>query len=234
MMKKRLALAVVLLAIGVAQAEPRPADIVDLHSVDPTILVDMMYFGSVNFVGRRIDGYHADVCFLTNAAAEELRQAQSRLQAYGSKTGYNLSLQVRDCYRPKKAVAHFLAWVRRPDQLEMKPLFYPDLTKQEILDQGYVAPISGHSRASTVDLTIARKNSKGDFEPLAMGTRIDFFGEISHTDYPGISVEEKSNRRILKTVLGAKFKNFAGEWWHYTLVGEPYPKTYFDFDVEAP
>jgi D-alanyl-D-alanine dipeptidase len=234
MVKIRLVLAVVLLSISSAQAEPRPADIVDLHSVDPTILVNMMYFGTVNFVGRRIDGYHADLCLLTNSAAQELHLAQSHLQAYGAKTGQVLSLEVRDCYRPKKAVAHFLAWVRRPDQLEMKPLFYPNLTKQEIIDQGYVAPISGHSRASTVDLTIARKNSKGDFEPLAMGTRIDFFGEISHTDYPGITVEEKANRGILKTVLGSRFKNFAGEWWHYSLVGEPYPKTYFDFNVEAP
>ncbi len=231
-MKKRLALALVLLATGTAHAEPRPADVVDLQSVDPTILVDMMYFGTLNFVGRQIDGYHANLCLLTNAAAQELRQAQVRLQAYGSKTGQVLSFQVRDCYRPKKAVAHFLAWVRRPDQLEMKPLFYPTLTKQEIIDRGYVAPISGHSRASTIDLTITRKNSIGDFEPLAMGTRVDFFGEQSNTDYPGITAAEKANRGILKTILGSKFSNFAGEWWHYSLVGEPYPKTYFDFDVE--
>ena len=230
---KRPIFIVFLLAFGVARADPRPADIVDLRSVDPTIQAEMMYYGTLNFVGRRIDGYRANICLLTNAAAAELQRAQIRLRALGSKTGQTLSLQVRDCYRPRKAVSHFLAWVRRPDQLEMKALFYPDLTKREILDQGYIAPISGHSRASTVDLTIVRRNSNGVFAPLEMGTRVDFFGARSHTNDLGISPAEKANRSLLRSALGVKFKNFPGKWWHYSLVGEPYPKTYFDFDVES-
>ncbi len=110
----------------------------------------MMYFGSFNFVGRPIDGYRANLCLLTKMAARKLARAQKRLQAYGANRGLELSLLVQDCYRPRKAVAHFLDWVKRPDQLEMKGFFYPDLTKQQIIDQGYVAPISGPQHALAI------------------------------------------------------------------------------------
>jgi len=215
-----------------AFADARPADIVDVRGVEPSIAVDMMYFGVMNFVGRPIRGYRANVCLLTKAAATAIAGAQRRLRAIGLRRNQDLVLLVRDCYRPKKSVAHFLEWVARPDQLEMKEFFYPNLTKQQIVDDGYLAPVSGHSRASTVDLTIGRRGEDGKIVTVPMGTRVDFFGVEAHTDYPGITAEEKANRRLLKSVLGSEFRNFSGEWWHYALLKEPYPRTYFDFDVE--
>lgn len=221
-----------LLAIGFARAEPRPADIVDVRSIESTILVDLMYLSPMNFVGRPIVGYRANVCYLTRAAGEKLRLAQARLRAYGKRHGEELSLLMRDCYRPRKSVLYFVDWAKRPDETEMKELFYPDLTKTELIDQDYISPVSGHSRGSTFDLTIARKNAQGAFEAIPMGTRVDFLGPESWTDYPNIGVAEKANRRLLFDILGPEFRNFSHEWWHYALRGEPYPKTFFDFDVE--
>lgn len=213
-----------------ATADDRPADIVELSEIDPSIAIDMIYFSSENFVGRPIRGYRANVCLLTGVAAERLRQAQRRLREERPE----LTLLVRDCYRPRKAVAHFMEWARSPGGLEMKAIFYPDLTKRQIIEQGYVATHSGHSRASTIDLTIGRRTSEGGVASVPMGTRVDFFGEKSQTGYPGITAEERANRRLLMTVLGPEFRNYAKEWWHFTLRNEPYPNTSFDFDVEKP
>lgn len=221
-----------LLAFGSESADPRPADIVDVRSVDPTILVDLMYLSSMNFVGHPIVGYRSNVCYLTRAAGEKLRIAQTRLRAYGRRHGEELSLLMRDCYRPRKSVLFFVDWAKRPDEIEMKELYYPDLTKTELIDQDYISPVSGHSRASTFDLTIARKNSQGAFEAIPMGTRVDFMGPQSWTDYPNIGIVEKSNRRLLGDMLGPEFRNYPHEWWHYALRAEPYPKTFFDFDVD--
>lgn len=219
-----------LLAVGTSRADPLPAGVVELSEIDPSIAVDMIYFSPVNFVGRPIDGYRSNGCFLTTAAAESLRTAQRRLRSARPE----LTLLVRDCYRPRKAVRHFLEWARRPDELEMKEMFYPDLSKRQIIEQGFVAPVSAHSRASTVDLTIGRRDNSGSLESIPMGTRVDFFGERSRVDFPGISGEERANRRLLVDVLGPDFRSYSKEWWHFTLKNEPYPKTYFDFDVEKP
>ncbi len=217
---------------GLGRADPRPADIVDVRSIDPSVLVDLMYLSSMNFVGHPIVGYRANVCYLTRAAGEQLRLAQARLRAYGKRHGEELSLLLRDCYRPRKSVLYFVDWAKRPDETEMKALFYPDLTKTELIDQDYISQVSGHSRGSTFDLTIARRNAQGAFEAIPMGTRVDFLGPQSWTDYPGIGVAEHANRRLLFDILGPDFRNFSKEWWHYALKGEPYPKTFFDFDVE--
>jgi len=192
----------------------------------------MMYYSPSNFVGHRINGYKANVCFLTKAAAEGLKQGQSRLKTIGRARNETLSLLVRDCYRPKKAVQEFIDWSHNSDT-STKSKYYPDLSKLQLFTEGYIAPISGHSRASTTDLTIVRLSKTGEQEPLPMGTSVDFLGERSHTDDPGISTEEKKNRQLLKNVLSPEFKNYDKEWWHYTLINEPYPKTLFDFDVES-
>jgi D-alanyl-D-alanine dipeptidase len=219
--------------------ERRPPDIVDLHAIDPSIQVDLMYAGSVNFMGRPVDGYRANVCWLTKPAALGLLAAQLRLQARAQAPSHTwgtapLSLFVRDCYRPQRAVRQFVAWAADASDTRMKAEFYPDLAKPRLIADGYIAPVSGHSRASTVDLTIARQDATGAWVELPMGTRLDYFGERSHTDFAGIDDEAKASRQLLKEVLSPEFQNFPKEWWHYTLQAEPYPSTLFDFEITEP
>jgi D-alanyl-D-alanine dipeptidase len=216
-----------------AQVTTRPADIVDIKQVEPSIYVDMMYYANTNFVGQRVNGYKANVCMVTKAAAEGLKLAQARVKAAGRGSHQNLSLLVRDCYRPQKAVKQFVEWSTHTEQTEMKDIFYPELTKAKLIEDNYISPVSGHSRASSIDLTIVRINEKGELEPLPMGTTVDYFGERSHTAYAGIAPEEKRARQLLMDVMRPEFRNYAKEWWHYALNSEPYPKTFFDFDIEA-
>ncbi len=217
-----------------AFASERPFDIVDLKQVDSSIAVDMVYFSSGNFIGRPIRGYEANVCYLSQSAAIALKNAQTRLTKYAKDSNQNLTLLVRDCYRPKKAVADFVEWAKSPNETRMKPAFYPNLSKPELIEQNYISPVSGHSRASSVDLTIARINESGALESLPMGSEMDFFGEKSHTDFAGIGLIEKRNRLLLKGVLNPEFKNYGKEWWHYSLIADPYPTTFFDFNVVGP
>ena len=218
---------------AMAQVKQKPADIVDVKSVDPTILVDMMYATKTNFMGRVVDGYKANVCYLTRSAAEGLKKGQAKLQAIGKAKGLHYSLLIRDCYRPAKAVHNFVEWSRDDKDIEMKSVYYPDISKPDLIRLNYISPVSGHSRASSVDLTIAKLETDGEVVQLPMGTTVDFFGDKSHTAYPNIRQEERDNRELLKKILTPDFKNYANEWWHYALVTEPYPKTTFDFDVDA-
>jgi D-alanyl-D-alanine dipeptidase len=218
-----------------ANAARRPADIVDLRAIDPTIRVDLLYAGADNFVGARVDGYRSSTCYLTTAAARALADAQARLRRLAAARGASYSLLVRDCYRPQKAVAHFVRWSRDPSPDDAtRRRFHPDLTRAELIEQGYIAPASGHSRASTVDLTIVALAPDGAATPLPMGTEIDFFGERAHTAHPALTAEERRSRDLLLEVMTPAFDNFAKEWWHFTLRDEPYPATAFDFDVVDP
>lgn len=219
---------------AIAQETIRPKNIVNLMDIDPTIKVDMMYFGSHNFMGQQVRGYKGNICYLTEEAANGLKQAQERLQVINKKTNQHLTLMVRDCYRPHKAVQDFVRWAKDPNQTQMKSEFYPDLTKEKLIQENYISPISGHSRASSIDLTIAKETSPGRFEPIDMGTPVDFFGEKSHTDFAGITEQQKVNRQLLKDIMGPRFKNYSKEWWHYVLKIETYPKTTFDFDIVEP
>ena len=133
-----------------------------------------------------------------------------------------------DAYRPQKAVDHFVKWINDPDD-EGDKTFYPELQKSNLLVGGYIASKSGHTRGSTVDLTIIKKD--GSF--VDMGGTFDLFSEISHPNYQKLTKEQKKNRRILRTaMIKAGFKGISSEWWHYTLKDEPYKDTYFNFDVE--
>jgi D-alanyl-D-alanine dipeptidase len=210
----------------------RPSDIIDVRQIDPTILVEMMYFSNGNFVGKTINGYKSDTCYLTKIAAEGLKNAQARLKVLGAKNKQTYSLLVRDCYRPQKAVKHFVDWSNDAKDIALKSVFYPELEKTTLIKDGYISPTSGHSRGSTVDLTIVRMSEQGEWEPLNMGTPVDFFSEKSHTDSKAISASEAANRKILLDVMGVEFKNYSKEWWHYVLKTEVYPNTFFDFDVE--
>jgi D-alanyl-D-alanine dipeptidase len=231
-----------------ANAEPEaPADFVALRTVDPTILQEMRYFTPHNFVGRRIDGYRQPLCILTRPAAQALHKAQTKLLRQG------YSLKVYDCYRPQRAVNHFVRWARNLGDQAMKAEFYPDVDKTRLFEDGYIAEKSGHSRGSTMDLTLVKLPAKPTRpyipgEPLVacyapgserfpdnsvdMGTGFDCFDTLSHTLDPRVQGQQRANRLLLKSTLeGLGFVNLAEEWWHYTYKPEPYPDTYFDFPV---
>ena len=182
------------------------------------MVFDLRYATDYNFVGKKIDGYDRALCLLSNAASSALLAVENELEKQG------LHLKIFDCYRPQRAVNHFVRWAKDLDDTKMKSIFYPHVAKHNLFKDGYIAAKSGHSRGSTLDLTI---------DGLDMGSPFDFFDPISHTDATNITKEQHKNRMFLKQVMETHgFKNYAAEWWHYTLKDEPYQKSYFDFVID--
>lgn len=199
-----------------------PNGFVSIDKLDPSIQVEARYFGEDNFVGQRIDGYQAPKCVLSLQAAKALEKAQALAKEWG------LALKVFDCYRPQSAVNHFVRWAKDLGDTKMKKRYYPNVPKSELFSQGYIAEKSGHSRGSTVDLTLTQNGNE-----LEMGTIFDFFDPRSHTEAPETIKEAAQNRANLKRIMHeAGFKNYPQEWWHYTLIDEPHKDTYFQFPVE--
>jgi len=225
-----------------------PDEFTEIRTVAPDVLMDIRYHTPHNFVGTRVDGYKAPKCYLTRQAARALAGAQKELVASG------LSLKIYDCYRPQKAVNHFVRWAAALDDTATKAEFYPEVDKKNLFKDGYIAQKSGHSRGSTVDLTIVtipaapqekylpHKNLRACFLPrerrfrdngIDMGTGFDCFDVKSHTLNRTIETSPRLHRALLKTIMEKHgFVNYDKEWWHYTLKGEPFADTYFDFDVE--
>lgn len=224
-----------------------PEEFVALPTVAPTIIQEIRYLTPHNFVGEPIDGYDQPLCILTRPAARALQRAQSKLLRQG------YSLKVYDCYRPQRAVDHFVRWAKDLTDERMKPEFYPQVDKSRLFTDGYIAEKSGHSRGSTVDLTIVKLPAKptppyfpGEklvpcYAPqgerfrdnsVDMGTGYDCFDTLSHTDDPRIQGGQRANRQLLKSTLAdAGFTNLPEEWWHFTHKPELFPDTYFDFPV---
>lgn len=209
--------------VGISSAStPDEAPLVSLSSVDASIEQDVRYAGSNNFIGRRIRGYGSATIMISREAAEALAVAQAAARAEG------LSLLVFDAYRPQRAVDDFVEWASDIADKRMKAQFYPDVPKDELFERGYIAARSGHSRGSTVDLTLTR-----DGVPLDMGTPFDFFGARSHTEHPSVTGSALQNRFLLRRIMeDAGFENYTQEWWHYSLRDEPFPDTYFDIPIE--
>ncbi len=183
---------------------------------------DIRYYSSNNFTGNRINGYNAPIAYMTKESLDALTKAADDLRNQGYR------LLIWDTYRPQKAVTNFVKWINDPNDPGDKT-FYPALKKSDLLKGGYIASRSGHSRGSTIDLTIIKKD--GSF--VDMGGTFDLFSEISHPNYEKLTPEQKKNRQILRNaMIKAGFKGITSEWWHYTLKNEPYPDTYFDFNVE--
>ena len=203
----------------------QPADIVNVLSLTNKIEVSMAYASADNFTGTQVPGYQANSCYLQQQAARAL--AQVALQA--ERLGYQL--QVLDCYRPQRASNYFMRWVADASDQKTKAAYYPRLNKAD-LNQGYIAAHSGHSRASTVDLTLLRKNAAGQWQPIDMGGAYDLFDPISHLNSSAISTTQKANRLLLKDLMQQQgFVPYELEWWHFTLENEAYPHSYFDFVV---
>ncbi len=222
-----------------------PASFIDVAAIDQTIIMEIRYSTNHNFIGRPIAGYKVGKCFLTQQAA----QAILKVSAYVKQRGYVLKLY--DCYRPQMAVNDFINWVKQSAATKMKQAFYVEVPKSELFRLGYIAEKSGHSRGSTVDVTLVKQGTHRQSkmvemvdcrEPYArrypdssidMGTGYDCFSELSHTLNPKVSERARVNRLRLKATMEMfGFTNYAKEWWHYTLLAEPFPKRYFNFMVE--
>ena len=202
-----------------------PSGFVVLADQVPGIIQEIRYHSTFNFVGDRIDGYEEPVALLTKEAARALKTVCNELNVQGYR------LKVFDAYRPVCAVKHFVLWGIEDQDLRMKPFFYPDLEKEELFSQGYIAKESSHSRGSTVDATLVDMTTGKE---LDMGGPFDLFSETSHPDYRGISEEQYNNRMILQqAMIRGGFEPLDCEWWHFTLKEEPYPETYFEFPVSA-
>ena len=248
-------LAIMTIAMApVATAEPNPvmpAEFVALRDVDPSILQEMRYATSHNFTGAPVDGYLAPTCILTRPAADALARAQQDF----AEQGY--TLKVYDCYRPQRAVDEFVAWAADLADQQMKPEFYPRVDKSVLFADGYIAERSGHSRGSTLDVTLvplppvhtptylpgeplvdcaAPQAIRFADNSLDMGTGCDCFDTLANTADPRIDGDQAKNRLLLGEGLQRQgFTNYDKEWWHFTFTpagqGEPYPDTYFDFPV---
>ena len=201
------------------------SDFVLLTDAVPDVILEIRYFSTYNFVGDRIDGYEEPVALLTKEAAAALKAASDDFISRGYR------LKIYDAYRPQKAVSHFVRWAQDTDDTRMKAYFYPDLTKDVLFPQGYIAEHSGHSRGSTVDLTLVDMQTGKE---LDMGGVFDFFGEISHPDYTDVTEAQYANRMLLREgMLSHGFKPLPEEWWHFTLENAPFPDTYFTFPVNS-
>lgn len=222
-----IALASVLLcACTTAIPDERPPGFVDAAALAPGLVVEMRYAGAHNFVGRPIAGYEAPVCLLTERAAWALAEVQRALAAEGR------GLKVYDCYRPARAVADFAAWARDPHDQRTRAEFYPNIDKSRLFELGYIAERSGHSRGSTVDVTLVDRASSAE---LDMGTPFDLFDPRSWPSDASVSPQAQANRRALRDAMTAGgFRPLREEWWHFTLEAEPFPETYFDFPVSPP
>ena len=198
------------------------SDFAEISSVIDDAAYDIRYYSSNNFTGGKIDGYKAPRAYLTKQAVSALAKAADTLRSQGYR------LLIWDSYRPQKAVDNFVRWINDANNAGDKS-FYPDLEKSDLLKGDYIMAKSGHTRGSTVDLTIIKKD--GGF--VDMGGTFDLFSEVSHPDYQNLSDEQKHNRQILHdAMIKAGFKGLNSEWWHFTLKDEPYKDTYFNFDVE--
>ena len=196
----------------------------DITTLLPDIALDMRYAGPDNFVGTRVDGYSAPRCYLREQAAQALTKVERAVREQGFR------LRVFDCYRPARAVAHFMRWAEDIDDQRTRQRHYPNLEKQALLGE-YIARVSGHSRGSTVDLTLmdCRKHT---CVPLDMATDFDFFDARANTDTPGLSDEQRSNRQRLRMVMEQHgFRNYEKEWWHYSFSSDP-STALFDVPIE--
>jgi len=202
-----------------------PAGFVLLADFVPGIVQEIRYYSTYNFVGDRIDGYEEPCALLTVEAARALKSVSGEVNAQGYR------LKVFDAYRPACAVRHFVLWGIEDLDLRMKPYFYPDLEKQELFKQGYIASQSSHSRGSAVDLTLLDMSTGREVD---MGSPFDLFSERSHPDSRAVTEEQYANRMFLQSAMVRHgFRPIDCEWWHFSLDNEPYPDTYFEFPVSS-
>lgn len=248
-MKDRRAwtIAAILLICGIAVSSCRNAEkvipieldatnFIAVTDVVPDAILEIRYFSTYNFVGTRVEGYLEPIALMTKVAADSLHAVSDDLKQQGYR------LKIYDAYRPQMAVDHFVRWAEDLADMAMKPYFYPDVDKSVLFEQGYIDARSGHSRGSVVDLTLVDMATGKEVD---MGGVFDWFGLESHPDCGGdpetmeyrpndtLTATQFQNRMILRSaMLRHGFKPIDTEWWHFVLVNEPYPDTYFNFPVK--
>ncbi len=227
--RARLCTSLLVLALTLAgearaseETEHQDPGLVDILEYVSDARIAMRYASTDNFVGAVVDGYETPRCLLSPPAADALAGVQAELRSFG------LSLIMFDCYRPQRAVDHFVRWSRDPSDQKTRSRYYPAEDKALMFEKGYIDRRSGHSRASTVDLGLVDTTGA----ELDMGTGWDFMDPRSATEYPGLTDQARRNRLMLRSLMAAHgFRNYAGEWWHFTLHDEPWPDRYFDVPV---
>ncbi|MEW5682808.1 MAG: M15 family metallopeptidase [Pseudomonadota bacterium] len=208
-----------------ATASDIPADFRDVGQLIPDVQIKMAYLGSDNFVGGPVDGYQANKCYLQQNAAQALIKVQQAARAQG------YSLWIFDCYRPQRAVSHFMRWAADLADTSTKATYYPNLGKDQLVGE-YIAEKSGHSRGSTIDLTLAKQDEQGNWRPIDMGSPFDMFDPISNVGNPAVSAAQTANRQLLESLMRqGGFTVYSMEWWHFTHQPPAYTDTYFDFLV---
>lgn len=232
-----------------SEVERLPQGFVYLHEIIPNIQISLRYATEENFIGKIVDGYFANVSIVTHATANALKQVQQT----ANEKGYELVIY--DSYRPQKSVEHFIRWSEdQNDPQRTKEHYYPRIDKSDAFQLGYIAKKSGHTRGSTVDLTIIPRGEQVQYPLIPkkrifkdnstilflddgtvdMGSSFDLLDEISHTNCSLITEEQQQRRWMFRELMEqAGFINYVKEWWHYTLKDEPFPQTYFDFDIKA-
>ena len=227
-MKRLLLLTLILsLAAGTALSGQLPKGFVYLEKVVPALEVDLRYYSPDNWVGDTIDGYMAERCILSRKAAKALKKAGKALRGRG------YGIKVFDAYRPQRAVDHFVRWAKDLSDTLMKPVYYPNVEKSELFERGYIAARSGHSRGSTLDLTLVFLEGPRKGQELDMGTPWDFFDPAAWPGSDVVTGAQRENRMLLRRVMmDHGFRPLKEEWWHFTLEAEPFPDTYFDFVVQ--
>jgi D-alanyl-D-alanine dipeptidase len=213
-----------IIAFLACKNNPIPDGFVSLEESVPSLLIELRYSTTDNFVGEIIDGYRNPKIVLTLETVNALNKVQNELNKQ------DIGLKIFDGYRPQKAVNHFIRWAKKLNDTLKKEKYYPMVRKDKLFEEGYVAERSGHSRGSTVDVTLIRIDTLNYGQELDMGSEWDYFGVKSWTNYDSISSLQKENRRLLQDVMiKFGFKPYSKEWWHFTLENEPFSKTYFDF-----
>lgn len=241
-MKKNLFILLVISLLVISCTQKSTADVapeedssqfVMLTDVIPDVILEIRYYSTYNFIGERIPGYEAPIAILTRQAADSLKAVSDELNELGYR------LKIFDAYRPQMAVDRFMEWAEDMNDTLMKQYFYPELEKPRIIPEDYVCRKSGHTRGSTIDLTLFDMKLEKEVD---MGCTYDYFGEMSHPDilpgqqagaYPSVLTDQQyENRMILRhAMLAHGFKPFDSEWWHFTLENEPFPNTYFTFPI---
>ncbi len=184
------------------------------------IYLDLKYATQNNLTGSVLPGYKANKLMGTGEMLKALEEAAQE----AGKMGYDI--RVFDGYRPQKAVDYLAKWAKNKDT-HTQSLYYPNIAKSKLFPQGYIAERSGHTRGSAVDITLLKNG-----QPLDMGTEFDFMDALSHHGAQGLTKEQTQNRLLLKELMQRHgFVDYRCEWWHYRLEKEPYPNTYFDFDI---
>jgi len=207
-----------------SQNQTLPKNFVYLADVAASIQSELRYFSNNNFIGKPIDGYLSNTIILSKPAAISLKKVQEKL------VPFNLSLKVFDAYRPQQSVDHFVRWAKVLNDTLMKQQYYPEVPKNMLFKLGYIASKSGHTRGSTVDITIIDLATKKE---LDMGSPYDYFGTASHPMQNNLTKVQRANRLLLRNLmLSNGFKPYENEWWHFTLKNEPFPNTYFNFPIK--